>query len=739
MKWSRFQGARGAARVLVVAMLALACSIVTDAHAAPTAKIIRIDPNPSIDGSALTMTMMVDLGEPRSPSKALEACGPPSKKQEYLSCAGDALQKSNAFYAPIAWPPHKKVNAAPDVDTEAEHVAMMVGLDGAERPAELISHTHWGKLVKTDKRIGTSYLILIDASNSMKARVEQAKAVARELVKKKGKNDIFNIKWFNDATWFSGSGWTNNAKTLYGAIAAVTKASAAAGRSRPLFDLIKGSALEGFGELGNSTQKANSPLHHSLVVLSNGWAGTDFGGSPPALATQLGRLFADGILDGNNSAAPRIPVPVISVWFPASGIEEAYEAARQFMQNLSVPAVGGSFYIVPNAAQARGAIIAKNTQNRFYAMHVLEWRIPCLAPSTSQRFKLLFSPREGKKPILGDGWNDIPFAADPRDWPLDVDSAATARGADRRPAEPGKTTAIFGSFCWGNDFERAEVYLIPKGDKAPEGGDGEEAKKARHELTARGLRATPVRSGDNYVEVRLPDSVPFMADDEARLVVVDGATGRSSAIDEDAILTLKARQTPSTMRPILEIVFALLVLALLIANLLRGGGKSRGRSTTRPAPVVAGGGERMSVASSVPSAPVVSSAAPSGPSPAAVPAGAVPAGNPAATVMFSATPPAGGVTGALLRGPKGAFKVTQGREFRIGRDPGACDFALQDPRVSAAHCRLKIDAGRLLIIDEASQAGTFINGARVAPGNWHPVHHGAILRCATIDLMVALE
>ncbi len=75
----------------------------------------------------------------------------------------------------------------------------------------------------------------------------------------------------------------------------------------------------------------------------------------------------------------------------------------------------------------------------------------------------------------------------------------------------------------------------------------------------------------------------------------------------------------------------------------------------------------------------------------------------------------------------------------MGRDPGSCDFPLQDPRVSAAHCRLKIEAGRLVVLDEASQAGTFINGSRVAPGNWQPVHHGAILRCGTIDLMIELE
>ena len=726
-------------RLLLAALLVLSWLWTAAAHAAPTAKIIRIDPKPVVDGTTVKMTMVVDLGEPRSPSKALEACGQPSKSVEYLGCAGNALEKSTAFYAPVAFPPHDKVNAGPDPDVEADHVALTVGLGSADRPAELLSRTTWGKLTKTDTRMGTSYLILIDASNTMKsARVDHAKAVARAFVAKKGKHDVFNIKWFNDQTWFSGSGWTNDTKKLNAAIAAVTRAKKAPGRSRPLFDLIKSSALEGFGELGNTTQKAASPMHHALVVLSDGWAGTDFGGSPPALAQQLGSLLADGILDENNTTAPRIPIPIISVWFPASGIEEAYENARQFMKNMAVPSVGGAFYIVPNNATARGKKIAENTRKRFNGMHVLEWGIPCLAPSATQSFKLLFAPEEGKKPIVGDGWNSVPFFVDPREWPLDVNKDATARGADRRPAMPGETTAIFGSFCWGNDFERAEVYLVPKGDKLPGDGDDGEAKKGRDELTARGMRATPIRSGDNYVEVRLPNSEAFIGDGEMRVIVVDGATGRSSPAKEDAVITLKAEGKPTSFRLILEIVLVSIIIGLLVVGLVSGGGRRRS-SGSRPAPVVAGaggaGGDRVS--SAAVSVPIVSSKPSPSPNPGPKPQAQ--GGAPAATVMFSASPPAGGVTGARLRGPRGVYQVIQGREFRIGRDPGTCDFALQDPRVSAAHCRLKIDAGRLLIIDEASQGGTYINGARVEPGNWKPVHHGAVVRCGTVDLMVELQ
>lgn len=742
MAWSWFEGSvivRGAARLLLpgtVSRPALTCLVIgclvlsfgATAEAAPTAKIIRIDPRPSIDGTDVTLTMVVDIGEPRSPSKDLEACGEPSKAQAYLGCAGDALQRPTAFYAPVPWPPHDKVGAAADPDAEAEAVAMTVAVNGADRPAELVSRTPWGKLVASDSRFGTSYLIVIDASQTMKGRVEQAKAVARALVAKKGKNDIFDIKWFDDASWYSGSGWTNDAKIANAAIDRITGSKTPPGRSRPLFDLIKSSALEGFGELGNGTQKPPTPVHHALVVLSNGWAGTDFGGSPPALAQQLGKLFADGILDENNLAAPRTPVPIISVWFPAAGIEEAYENARQFMKNMAVPNVGGAFYIVANDADARGRTIADLTHKRIDAMHVLEWKLPCLAASTSQSLKLLFTGED--KPILGDGWANVPLAVDPRDWPLGVDNDASGRAADRRPAEPGGSISLFGSFCWGNDFSRAEVYLIPKGDKVPQGGNDAEARKARDELTARGLRATPVRSGDNYVEVRLPDTDVFIGDGKARLIVVDGQTGRSSGTKEGKLLSVKAQGKPTNFRSILEIIFAVLVLALLVGNLLRGGGAAgRRRASTLPAPVVAGsgGGDRPSVVSPSRNDPPVASA----------PAPKVP--GPAATVMFSATPPAGGVTSARLRTGTGVFQVSAGREFRIGRDPSICDFPVQDPHLSAAHARFKIEQGRLFIVDESSEHGTFINGSRVNPGSWSPVHHGAIVRVGGLDLMVELE
>jgi hypothetical protein len=724
---------------LMLALAVLACQLWSvSALAAPSAKIIRIDAQPVVDGNSLTMTMVVDLGEPRTPSAALAPCGPPSKKLEYLGCAADALEKPGASYAPIAWPPHDKVDAEPDTEAEKDSVALTVAVDGADMPAELISRSRWGALAKEEGKVGTAYLILIDASATMGARLENAKAVARALVQQRGKNDIFNVKHFNDATWFAGSGWTNDQGALAAAIDGVYKAEEAPGRSRPLFDLIKNSALEGFGELGNRAQKASTPMHHALVVLSDGWAGTDFGGSAPALAQELGRLFADGILDENNLTAPRMPVPVISVWFPAAGFEEAFENARQFMQNLAVHSVGGAFFIAPDRGAERGAAISKSIRQRFNAMHVLEWRVPCLEASTSQSVKLLF--RDEKSPILGDGWRGVPMAVDPRSWTLAVDAEATQRKADREPLQPGGTATILGRFCWGNDYERAEIYLVPKNQTLPEAGASEaDARRARDDLTAKGLRATPIRSGDNYVEIRLPENDDFVSDGSARIIVVDGKSKRSSPSEPTTVLTLKASGSSSgSLGWIVQLVFGLAVIGLLVANLLRTNTMMRRRMATLPPPVVAGSGASPDLGRSVsrpPPAPVVSPGlSASGIGGAAANLSAATAG---ATVMFSAVPAAGTVQRARLGGAMGVFPVVPGRELVIGRDRG--DIALLDARVSPSHARVKIDGGQLLVWDEGSEHGTFVNGARIAQRAWTSVAHGSVLRFGTTELMAQLE
>jgi pSer/pThr/pTyr-binding forkhead associated (FHA) protein len=102
-------------------------------------------------------------------------------------------------------------------------------------------------------------------------------------------------------------------------------------------------------------------------------------------------------------------------------------------------------------------------------------------------------------------------------------------------------------------------------------------------------------------------------------------------------------------------------------------------------------------------------------------------------------PTPGGASAASLRGAAGQFTVRPGSEVRVGRDPAQCPIYLSEPRISGVHATLKLEAGQLLVRDETSNNGTWIAGARLAPGAWTQVPPGAPLRFGPIEFEVQLE
>jgi pSer/pThr/pTyr-binding forkhead associated (FHA) protein len=75
---------------------------------------------------------------------------------------------------------------------------------------------------------------------------------------------------------------------------------------------------------------------------------------------------------------------------------------------------------------------------------------------------------------------------------------------------------------------------------------------------------------------------------------------------------------------------------------------------------------------------------------------------------------------------------------RVGRDPAQCTIFLTEPRVSGVHATLRFD-GQLLVRDETSNNGTWVAGARIAPGNWTPVPAGTPLRFGPVEFSVQLD
>ena len=96
-------------------------------------------------------------------------------------------------------------------------------------------------------------------------------------------------------------------------------------------------------------------------------------------------------------------------------------------------------------------------------------------------------------------------------------------------------------------------------------------------------------------------------------------------------------------------------------------------------------------------------------------------------------------SGATIVGAAGQFSIRPGAEVRVGRDPSLCPVFLNEPRVSGVHATLKFEASQLWARDETSNNGTYIEGARIAPGAWMPVPAGGQLRFGPIEFSVRLD
>ncbi|MGE0327605.1 MAG: FHA domain-containing protein, partial [Polyangiaceae bacterium] len=77
--------------------------------------------------------------------------------------------------------------------------------------------------------------------------------------------------------------------------------------------------------------------------------------------------------------------------------------------------------------------------------------------------------------------------------------------------------------------------------------------------------------------------------------------------------------------------------------------------------------------------------------------------------------------------------------MRVGRDGSQCAILLTEPRVSGLHASIKIVDGKLMLRDDNSNNGTFLNGNRLTPGNWSSVRNGSLLRFGPAEFSVTLE
>jgi hypothetical protein len=727
------------------------------------ARILRIDPIAATTDGAPVLTLVVDLVQSKRVNAVTGECA------GNLDCESERLEKPKALFQPFPYP--------------EGNANFLVTIDGSAFPTKYVWKGRWGENQQMPG-VGTAWLILVDAGGSMSSRIGDAKAIANAFVNAMGANDIINIMAFDgkqvvkDSKWLSASrkgeasAFVNGIGANYGSW----------GRTRPLANIIRAGVNDAFNELGNVGSDIVVPMHQALVVISDGAAGTDPSSTGPG-ALMLTQHLSKGRFPEDNSALPKTPLPVISIWFPRTQIEELAQNAQEFMMNLANPEFGGFYTNVKAGGAGRAPQIVNAVRDRFNHMHIVKYRVSCIASNVQQTFQLVFT---NITPMIGGDatFKDVPVGIDPSTWPLDINVQYTLDRAKKNPVHPGGKFRVYGDFCWSGDKSRAEVYFLPKNQPAPpsvKGGDIETAKRAQQQLIAMNMRGTAKEASDTFVEFEAPNDEKILlgSGDKAvvRMVIYDNKARRASAADAQHILTLKGSTAPFPFLWVGGGVFGGLVVLLLLVAIVRAGGskKQRRAGAAPPAPVVAGYGAPQAQPYAGAAAPVAQPYAGAA-QPAAQPyagaaqpgaqpyAGAAQPAAPAANAGFmygagqqqgfgltgaqpqhQAPPPnpyaAPGMGGskAILSGAAGNFPIPAGSEVFVGRDSARCQVILQELRVSATHAAVRFDGSQVLVRDMGSNNGTSVNGTRIPPNIDTPVPVGSILRFGPVEFMVRVE
>ncbi len=826
-----------------VAMLLVART----SSAAPEAHILRIDPRAGVQDGQPVLTSVIELVQfsPLSEVVTAKGCGA-VRGDALLDCISAAVEDKGALFKALPFP--------------EGNTNLLVRVDAGENPAKFVSKTSWGAAGK-DPLVGTAWLIALDASSGMGARYADAREVANQFIGALGPNDVAKLIIFDDRlnTYTAASPWVPAAQrnTLVALLQANNRTAPSSGGGRPFGGQVKG-ITKAFSDLGNSGQIQTIPMMQAMVLLSNG-AGRQDAGSVAVGADVMHQFFVKGRFPEDNTAAPKTPLPVISIFFPnVGGLTNQLSASNdlQFMQDISTPEIGGFFDIV-KAGQGidKSKTILSLVKQRFNQMWVVKWRLACLAPTVEQSFRLVV--RNVSPQVQPDAtFKDVPIGVDPTSWPLDINIAQTKAEADANPLHPGGTFRVYGDFCWGGEKTRAEGYFVPAGTNPNANvnrNDPEIAKKAIQNLVAQNMRGNAVDSADQFVTLNIPDEDKILEgqgeNTVARVVIYDNKAKRASGVTAETVLTLKATKKPINLPIILGAAGIVVVILLLVIVLLRGGGGGKGKRSNNPppAPIVAGGGGPYQGgggygggggggygASALPSggvggpaafAPVhVAPAAPVMPAYVAPPAPAAPvyaapvvmapavpaplppppdpggggyplasAGGapvvqvrcPACQMLTMASPgqssicfscgqplphglapvaadpapaPAGafpltgalasplepppnpyGASGASIVGAAGQFAIRSGIDVHVGRDPALCPITLVEPRVRGVHATLRFDDGVLMVRDEGSNNGTYVNGLRIPAHVLTPVSSGGQLRFGPVEFSVRLE
>lgn len=80
-----------------------------------------------------------------------------------------------------------------------------------------------------------------------------------------------------------------------------------------------------------------------------------------------------------------------------------------------------------------------------------------------------------------------------------------------------------------------------------------------------------------------------------------------------------------------------------------------------------------------------------------------------------------------------------GVDATVGSDPARALVVLGAAGVEPIHATFALRGAELLVRDEASAEGTFVDGVRATAGSWARVAHGARVRLGRAELVARLE
>lgn len=419
-------------RVLALSAVLLCLVAPVRASVAAGARIVSLVP-PRSAADEQVVTTLIDLSESRSIASITTSCqGMPRARR--FACMSSALERPFALFSPYPFP--------------SENAIFTMSVDGVHTSVPLVSATSLDE--SRDERAGTAWLLLLDVDRRMGKSHADALRIAEEFLSRLGARDVAKIVLF-DQQQRASSPWSQVAPALRELQVGV--AARRAGGKRPLSELIRAAAADGFRALD---ELPSAPLHRALVVLSNGEGGHDPSATEPA-ALQLSRALSSGRLHDDPARLPT-PVSVVSLYFPSVPAAES-DAALELMQGLIEPSLGGYFTVVSAGRGRDAAAIVSAVRQRFAKMHVVKWRTACLTPGQRQTFKLLFV--DVNPSIAPDeSFRDVPVAG--AELPLVLDNKLTTSGdAAGVPVKPGHKLHIAGEFCASSRLEQLQTFFDP--------------------------------------------------------------------------------------------------------------------------------------------------------------------------------------------------------------------------------------------------------------------------------------